>query len=178
MNVVVDILPTVAGAWSLSAHDLPDLHAPSAAITGESADLHDDPERAAVAGLRLVFAGGLPSPYADRLFANDTESIWCYLYRPRDAAEMLAFADRIEPRYADYYANVDAYYSGLFEVTGLGDAYLGEFIAFRRPLGAAREFILSHEPSPDIVMVEDESRALELADGPRHVIWLSRSRHD
>jgi hypothetical protein len=177
MTVVLDVLDTVEGSWSLAAHDLPDLDGPSAVLAGQSANLHSDPLRPPGVQ-RLTFRDGRPTPYADERFAADTESIWIYLYQPRDVAAMLEFEDRIEPRYADYYANVAAFYAGVFEVDGLGTGYLGEFIAFRRPVGAAREFIRSHEPSPDIVMIEDECRTLQRPDAPGHVLWLSRPGAD
>jgi hypothetical protein len=175
MPVVIDILPVAGGRWSLAAHDLPDLDSPSATISGSSAELHDDPDRPAAGVRRLVLTAVAGSSYVDRVLGDDVRSVWAALYQPRDRTEMIAFERRIEPRYADYYADLEAYYSGLFEVGGFAEGYLAELIAFRRPFGAAREFIRSHEPSPDIVLLEDECRTLQRTDAPRHVIWLSRA---
>ncbi len=178
MKVVLDILGSALGAWSLSAHDFPHLDEPSATILGGSANLHQDPEREADGSIRLVFGGGRPTPYADRILVPDTESLWVYLYRPSDVEEMLRLEERIEPRYADYYAGVAAYYAGVFQVSGLGEGYLGEFMSFRRPIGAAREFTRSHEPPPDIVTIEDECRSVQGSDAARHILWLSRPGSD
>jgi hypothetical protein len=178
MKVVVDIISSASGRWSLAAHDLPDYLAPSATIVGESADVHDDPGRTVDAATRLVLDAAAPSSYAARALDDGIASMYVYLYQPRDLAELTEFERRIEPRYADYYAGLAAYYSGIFTVAGLGEGYVGEFIGFERGVDAAREFINGHEPSPDIVTIEDECTTLQRLDAPRHLLWLGQPGAD
>lgn len=173
LRLYFDLYADDTGPWSVEAYELPDKARPSTTFPVASADLQ--PESAKAAGTkRLVLTEALLTPFAHMAMSDDAKTLYLYMYQPKDRDRTLAFEQRIEPRYQDYYAGVGCFYAGLFDADGLPGAYLGEILSFKTSLVEAKGFVESFQPAPDIEQIEDECRTLQERELPRFLFWLSR----
>ena len=173
LRLYFDLYADDTGPWSVEAYELPDKAQPSTAFPVASADLQ--PESAKAAGTkRLVLTEVLLTPFAHMAMSDDAKTLYLYMYQPKDRDRTLAFEQRIEPRYQDYYAGVGCFYAGLFDADGLPGTYLGEILSFKTSLVEAKGFVESFQPAPDIEQIEDECRTLQERELPRFLFWLSR----
>jgi hypothetical protein len=124
--------------------------------------------------MRLVLTEALLTRHVDAALSTGSPTYYVYLYKPKDRNDLLAFERRIEPRYADYYAELGVHYAGLFDVAGMGAGYVAEILSFDRPLAEAKQFVDDYEPSPDIAAIEEECRTLQNREDARYLLWLTR----